>query len=361
MNGDEDVVRCLIQDQDGRIWVGTSGALLRIDGEVLQPVATEDGKRITVKALAQGRDGAIWVGTSSGLARVEGGKLRRVRIDGQPHAADVDAVLPDPDGTLWMGTIQAGLQRLRAGRLATFSASQGLPGDTVLSVLDDGAGRLWLSTGDGIFGVARADLEAAAEAHGQLRGVTITEADGLRDRECSGGIQPSAWRSRDGRLWFPTISGVAVVDPRQVGLNTRPTPVMVEGLVADGRPLGPDDRLELPAGTRHLEIHYAAPSFAAPERVLFEHRLVGLEATFFRAGRDRIAHYSLLGPGRYQFEVRATNEDGVWSEAVTSFDFSVQPHFWQTPWFYRDLRRLGRARGLDHVRSARAGVAPAGA
>ena len=334
LTGTEDLVRCVFEDREGRIWIGTSGALFQIDGAARHDVATEDGKRITVKALAQGADGVIWVGTSSGLARVEGAAVRRVRIDGKPHAEDVDAVLTDPDGTVWIGTIGSGLQRLRGGRLATVAASQGLP-STVLSVLDDGRGRLWISSGEGIVGAARADLEAAAEGGaGPLRAVRITEAEGLRDRECSGGVQPSAWRSRDGRLWFPTIAGLAVVDPLKLGLNTRPASVLIERVVADGRALAPDDDLELPAGTRHLEIHYTAPSFAAPERLQFQHRLEGLESTFFRAGSDRVAHYSLLRPGRYRFRVQAANEDGVWGEDTAGLDFAVQPHAWQTPWFF---------------------------
>ncbi|HXB55592.1 MAG TPA: two-component regulator propeller domain-containing protein [Vicinamibacteria bacterium] len=335
VSGDEDLVRCIFEDNQGRIWVGTSGALFRVVDDALQGVATEDGKRIAVKALAQGPDGVIWVGTSSGLARVEGGVVRRVLIDGKPHAEDVDALLTDPNGTVWIGTIHAGLQRLRAGRLAGVTSTQGLPSDTVLSVLDDGIGRLWMSSGEGIFGVARAELAAAAEGGaGPLHPVRITEAEGLRDRECSGGVQPSAWRGRDGRLWFPTIAGVAVVDPRRIGLNTRPAPVLIEGIVADGQSLEPGARLDLPAGTHHLEIHYTAPSFAAPERVQFEHRLAGLESAFFRAGSDRVAHYSLLGPGRYRFTVRAANEDGVWATDTAALDFSVRPYFWQTLWFY---------------------------
>jgi ligand-binding sensor domain-containing protein len=349
----DDLVRCLVEDRDGLIWVGTSGGLFRLQGEALLPVPAEDGKRITVKAVAQGQDGVVWVGTSSGLARVDRAGVRRVQVEGRPHAADVDALLPDPDGTLWIGTIHAGLQRLRAGRLAAITARQGLPSDTVLSVLDDGQGRLWMSTGAGIIGVARTDLEAAAEGGaGKLPAVTITEAEGLRDRECSGGVQPSAWRGRDGRLWYPTIAGVAVVDPRQVALNTQTAGVSIEKVVADGQSLVPHDGLELPAGTRHLEIHYTAPSFAAPERVRFEHQLVGFEPAFFRAESDRIAHYTLLSPRRYQFLVRAANEDGVWGEDTASFSFSVRPYFYQTTWFYAlcGLTLLGAAVAVFELR-----------
>jgi ligand-binding sensor domain-containing protein len=331
---DDDLVRCLIEDRHGGIWVSTSGGVYRLGEDGLRLVPSEDGKRLVAKVLDEGPDGVIWVGTSSGLARVEGGLVRRVLANGAPHTDDISALHSDPDGTLWIGTLNAGLQRLRGGRLAAVLPSQGLPTAVVLSVLDDGLGRIWLS-GGGIVALARADLEAAADGRGgPLEFAMITEADGLRDQECSGGVQPSAWRGRDGRLWFPTISGVAVVDPQQVHLNTRPLSVLIEGIVADGQMISPDGPIVLPAGTRHLEIRYTAPSFAAPERVRFEHRLEGLEKSFFPAGTDRVAHYSGLGPGHYRFTIRAANEDGVWADRTTSLTFEVRPHFWQTLWFY---------------------------
>jgi hypothetical protein len=35
----------------------------------------------------------------------------------------------------------------------------------------------------------------------------------MRSAECNGGFQPAGFKGRDGRLWFPTIAGVATVDP----------------------------------------------------------------------------------------------------------------------------------------------------
>ena len=297
--------------------------------------STGDGKKITVTSLAEGPSGGLWVGTTSGLAQVENGAFRRVTIGGKPHADHVMSLHADADGTLWLGTTDAGLQRLRGGRLASVTSRQGLPNDTVLSVHDDRTGRIWLSTGQGILAVERADLEAAMDGRSaRISAITITEAEGLRDRECSGGVQPSVWLGRDGRLWYPTIAGVAVVDPRRVSMNTRPPSIQVEEVVADGRPVAPGATLDLPAGVRHLEIRYAAPSFVAPERMKFEHRLEGLEPGFFAAGADRVAHYTALGPGRYRFRVRAANEDGVWGEQDAPVTFAVRPYFWQTLWFY---------------------------
>src|SRR5260221_13386042 len=173
-----------------------------------------------------------------------------------------------------MAPLDAGHQRLGAGRHASVTSLQGLPNDTVLSVRDDGTGRIWLSTGQGILAIARGDLEAALDGRSpRISAITITEAEGLHDRECSAGVQPSMWLGRDGRLWYPTIAGVAVVDPRRVRLNTQPPPIQVEEIVADGVRVAPGASLDLPAGVRHLEIRYAAPSFVAPERMRLAHRL----------------------------------------------------------------------------------------
>jgi len=331
---DDSLIRCLIQDRAGGIWVGSSGGLLRIVGNSLVPVPAEDGTRLVVEALHEGPDGVIWVGTSSGLARVRGDVVSRVAIAGQPHADNVAALASDPDGTLWIGTLHAGLQRLRGGGLAFLGSDQGLPSDSVLSIVADDAGRLWISAVDGIFGLRRADVGDVMDGRStRLAAVGITDAEGLKDRECSGGVQPSGWRAADGVLYFPTIAGVAAVDPRRVLLNPKPPAVLIEGVVADGRRLDARAAVELPPGTRHLEIEYAAPSFTAPERVRFETRLVGLDQGFVPARDERVAHFAGLGPGRYRFLARAANEDGVWGEETATLAVQVRPYFWQEGWF----------------------------
>jgi ligand-binding sensor domain-containing protein len=331
----EDLVRCFYEDPEGGLWVGSSAAVMRIQGDSVVPVPTEDGRKIAVTSLVAGPAGSLWVGTSSGLQRLEGGVVRRVVLDGKAHDGHIMSMHADSDGTLWMATTDSGFQRVRNGHLSSITSRQGLPSDTVLSVAEDSAGRIWLSSTQGMLSVTRSDLEAAMDGRSsRVCAMAITEADGLGDRECSGGVQPSVWRGRDGRLWYPTIAGVAVVDPSRVKMNTRTPQVWIEEVVADGRRLAPGGGLELPAGTRHLEIRYTAPSFSAPERIRFEHKLEGLDPGFFAAGAERVAHYTSLGPGQYRFEVRSSNEDGVWGKESATLVFSVRRYVWQSHWFY---------------------------
>jgi len=164
--------------------------------------------------------------------------------------------------------------------------------------------------------------------------------DGLPTSECTPGSQPGACRSRDGKLWFPTIKGLVSVDPAQLQLNTNPPSVVIESVVIQGQEqdahslrAGWAQTVTVPADKERLEIHYTSLNLAAPERARFKYRLQGHETAWTEAGNTRIARYSKLPPGHYRFEVTACNEDGVWNESGTGLALTVAPPFWRTWWF----------------------------
>ena len=177
----------------------------------------------------------------------------------------------------------------------------------------------------------------------------------MKNRECNGANQPPAWKDAAGRLWFPTIEGVTVVDPKHLAGNPLPPPVNLEQVVVDGRALSPQDGLTLAPGSRNLEFHYAAPSFVAPARVRYRYLLEGLDAEWVEAGPRRVAYYSRLPPGRYRFRVAAANDEGVWNETGASLSFDLRPRLYQTPWFYAvcGLALAGVVWGGDRLRVRR--------
>ncbi|MCK7474166.1 MAG: hypothetical protein MZV49_12955 [Rhodopseudomonas palustris] len=83
-----------------------------------------------------------------------------------------------------------------------------------------------------------------------------------------------------------------------------------------------------------LKIRYTALSFSWPEDVRFRYRIVGYDRDWIDAGGDRIARYSGIPPGVHRFEVMACNESGVWSQSADHFEFTMNPRFSQTIWFY---------------------------
>ena len=85
--------------------------------------------------------------------------------------------------------------------------------------------------------------------------------------------------------------------------------------------------------SKRLEFQYTALDFTAPERVRFRYRLLGFDPDWVQANAGRVAEYSKLAPGRYQFHVIACNADGVWNEQGVTVAVRCLPAFWQTLWF----------------------------
>src|SRR5690606_11704852 len=196
----------------------------------------------------------------------------------------------------------------------------------------DDAGHFWMTSDAGIGRYDRRALDAvAAGRRARLAPLLLTEADGMPSAEgCTG--QPGGARAPDGRLWFPTIAGVAIVDPARVARNERPPPVRIEEVVADGVVLDGAPE-QLPAGTRNVAFRYTALSLVHSEANRFRYRLDGVDEGWVEAEARRGVSYANLPPGRYTFRVQGSNNDGVWNAAGAALTFEIPPLWWQTAWF----------------------------
>jgi hypothetical protein len=120
-----------------------------------------------------------------------------------------------------------------------------------------------------------------------------------------------------------------VVDPKDGGRrNALPPPVVVEAVRVDRQLQANRSELDLPPGSREIELEYTALSFAAPEKVKFKYRLEGYDADWVDPGTRRTAYYMNLRPGRYTFRVKAANNDGVWNENGAALSFRLEPRFY---------------------------------
>jgi len=328
-------VGALMEDRDGVLWIGTGVGLARLHGDAIEPVPESEGLPPgRVHIIAQDAKGSLWVSieTRGVFRRPTGGRFALVP-DGPPAAHDANDALVDPDDTVWIGTLGAGLWRWRDGRFTSFGLKEGLPDDVVWRTLDDGLGNLWFSSNKGVHRVSRRELEDVASG----RAATVTAAsygvsEGMRTRECNGGIQPAGVRTRDGLLWFPTNEGVAVVNPARLTVMP-PPPVVIDRAVVDGSETLEPRQLDLPAGTTRFEIGYTALALTAPGEVRFRYRLEGYDESWVDVGATQAALFMHVPPGHYRFGIQARVGHSAWSEPVT-LAVALRPHFWQTLWFY---------------------------
>jgi ligand-binding sensor domain-containing protein/signal transduction histidine kinase len=336
-------ITAIHQDRSGRIWLGTRGGLARRDEREWKVFTTQDGlSSDEVTSIADDAEGNLWVGTrGGGLNRLRNGKFESLRNqDGLP-AAEISSLYVDADGALWIGSRGNGLTRRQGSKWTSYTTRDGLISNSVGYLIEDGHGFLWIGSNAGLMRVPKKSLNDFADGLTNL--ITcraFRKADGLPTRECTQGSQPGACRTRDGKLWFPTIKGLVSVNPAKIAPNTNPPPVMIESVLVEGREQNTNalrtawlQSVTVPAGEGRLEIHFTSLNLAAPERARFKYRLEEHETTWIESGDTRIARYSRLPPGRYRFVVTAANEDDVWNPTGSAFAVIVEPPFWQTWWF----------------------------
>jgi ligand-binding sensor domain-containing protein/signal transduction histidine kinase len=329
-------VRSICADHRGNLWIGTRGGLTRMKDGVFRTFTEADGlPNDLIATLYEDAKGTLWIGTFGGLGRLTNEEFSTFTTRDGLSSDAVISLYEDSDGVLWIGTNGGGLNRMKDGKLTAYTTRNGLLDDVVYRILEDGQNNLWLSCRKGIFHIGKGELnEFAAGRIGSISPVAYGTADGMMTRECSGGGDPAGWRGGDGKLWFPTIKGVAMIDPERIKVNSQAPPVVIEQIRIDDQSFAPSNRIELPPGTTRFDLYYTAPSFMAPEKVRFKYKLEGFDKDWIDSGSRRIAYYTNLRPGAYTFRVIAGNNDGVWNETGAAFSLYLKPYFYQTYWFY---------------------------
>lgn len=374
-------VLSLAQDADGNIWVGTRNAgAIRLQDTQQQRFDTTAGLRSAQVRSISSRQGLIWLGTANGLHTLnpESGKV--VRLETSAKNSFILSQLWLADGSLLLGTNEgAGIWRdnrfnaiavgstlsqrrilglyqdknpdiiwlatdkglgryLRsADELKFIAVEAGLPSDTILQVVQDQRGDLWLGTNRGI--VRLDDANTLAYLDGKTEHLTLqlfNEKDGMRSSQTNGGSNPAAILRQNGSLVFATAGGVSTIQPELLSRHMpRPPHSKIEQLIADGKVLPFSVQgVTLPAGTERLTIQLAGLGFIAPERIQLRTRLLGFDKEWtVRGGNNTLAEYTNLPPGDYEFQTAAAYTGGNWSP-VLSMPLVIEPFIWQYKTFW---------------------------
>ena len=381
-----DVVWALHEDLRGTLWIGTDAGLCSLDAArrrfraLPYPGVVDPGRR-RVLDIADGRDGRLWVTADSGLYALDPEIARWVRIDMPAPAGALliaETLAVAADGGVWLDTGGKALRRFdpsnghwteyplrtrsgrplpsegiwtfhedRAGRfwLGTgagllrfdpvsgtfdpFTTREGLPGSVVYSMLEDDAGRLWLGTSRGL-----SRFDDRLPAGQKFRNFDLLDGSGSLEFN-----RRAAFRSRSGEFFFGGVDGLLAFHPDRIREDERPArPALtaievgrrdgVERIAAHRR-----ERLILEPRDEWFALEFSALAYADPAKNRYAYRLEGLENDWIEIGTRRVARYTSVPPGDYVFRLKASNHDGIWSEASVALPIVVLPPFWRTPWF----------------------------
>ena len=351
-------VSALYEDWEGNCWVGTRGglgvSLANGSGYRFGKMEFTDSLStdwIYVRDIIRDRDNSVWVATSNlGVVHIIGdihnpsslkfenySFLNRKLMTNTAFCLHIDRF-----NRLWVGTDGGGLYLYdrETNRFEEKNSAYSIPGDVVLSIEEDKSGGLWLSTNAGLV-----NLQKAAVGNDFSTRV-YTSADGLQDN-----FVVNASCNRDGELFFGGHQGYNSFFPDKMDITSPETNFQVTDIKIFNHSfssLSADlqqrissvmptytHKIELPYKYNNFSIEFSALTYKNPELNRYAYRLMNFDRDWQYTDADRrFAHYNNLPAGTYTFQLKATNENGVWSGYIRELTVVVLPPFWATWWAY---------------------------
>ncbi len=335
-------VSTFLEDRSGRLWIGTFTEGLFCFDLKSQKVTHLPLKKSsytglsgnTILALAEDPQGKIWIGTlNRGLDCYDPQQKRFQHFENEPNnphtlgGNSVWCLAVDSKGYLWAGT-NGGLSCFNPQRKAfrTFTTEHGLPANMVYGILIDAEGRVWMSTSRGLACLDPTDFSIKKYA----------ASDGLLNVEFT---QGAFCKGKNGILYFWGNKGLTYFDPQKIKQSAVEPPVVITDFWVKGKHFNLSQsitftsKIVLTYRQNFFAFRFSALDFRAPTKNQYAYRLIGVDSGWVYCGNRRFADYTDIAPGHYQFEVKATNSDGVWSPNRATVSIVILPPFWQTWWF----------------------------
>lgn len=312
-------------------WLGTYGeGVLRLKNESFTLLSVEDGlANNTILAVEEADDGAMWFANYGGVSRYQDGSFTNFTIeDGLPNNGVLDIEKAN-DGALWFSTF-SGIARFNDGSFTSITTEDGLPDEVCYFIIQGDDGIFWIGTNKGVIRFDYGIYQNAENVDERRRAFKlITQNQGLIANEMNAS---AGFKDREGNLWFGSVSGLTEFNPNIQKENSIPPTIHIEDVRISEVLVDDRENLEIPSDERNILIEFVGINFTAPEQITYRYRLRN-SGDDWRETNQREVRYSALLPGDYQFEVKAKNGDGVWSEQTAKLSFTVLAPFWLQWWF----------------------------
>ncbi|WP_069659222.1 hybrid sensor histidine kinase/response regulator transcription factor [Arcticibacter eurypsychrophilus] len=336
-----DFIVSLYKRKNGDILIGTWNGLFKYNRK------TDNFSLIPffyghIQTISEDAEGTLWVGTyGNGAYYANEAKNKRGHIIYKPGIKSglinnyVNNVYLDSKKNVWFCT-EGGLSHyaVSTGKIISFTTDNGLPDNQIFRILEDDSGKYWISTARGLSNYNQATLRFN-NYHG---------SDGLPTEQFN---YNSAFKNTDGTLFFGTIKGLISFKPSELITNHFIPPVYITGLQINNKdvlikgetsPLKKaiiyTKELVLPYDEANINFDIAALSYIIPERNEYQYKMEGLDKTWISLKNNRKIFYTKLPPGKYTFEVKGSNSEGIWNDKVTQLSIIITPPYWAKPWAY---------------------------
>lgn len=288
-----------------------------------------------VRKIVEDKNENLWFITENGLNLLERGSSDFIHFfyqNDNPKSIssnDIFDIVEDESGRLLLGTNGYGLDVFdpATAEAINYTTADGLAGDEIFSIARDFEGQYWLATDNGL---SKFNIET-----GPVKALTTTKLNNNR-------FSPLASLAvNDNEIYFGGSGGLVRFSPREINRNPYAPNTLITKLYINNKEIRPDKNKEILSDiithTHSLKLKYfqnsirlsfLADNFIHAEGNSFVYRLKGFSDDWIESGKDGEATFTNIPPGNYVFEVKASNEDGVWNQTPTRLNVRIIPPLW---------------------------------
>jgi len=337
---DNNRVYCIIEDSNGKIWIGTGNGINILDKSTKSASSLKAGAEgpLTISSnlvysLLEDEDKNIWIATSDGLDRYIPEENILYHYINNPASTNtlIDnftiSLCEDYLGNIWIGTSSGVNIFHKPDSVFTYySTNDGLPSNIIYDIIEDNNNNLWLSTGSGLVMV---------NPGGDIVNNFIV-IDELRGEEFN---LNAVFKSADGEMFFGGIDGMVSFYPDSIRENNYIPPVRITSFEKESEGIRQrvnvyTDGIELSYKEYSFTIEFSALDYTNPSKNRYAYQMEGISDQWIDIGTRRFIHFTNLPPKEYIFNVKGTNNDGVWNDVATSIKIKIHPPWWRSNYAY---------------------------
>ena len=346
-------VSSILDNGDGSLWVGNGSGLLRFDKKkeefVKQLSLLQDInglKGVVIRYIFKDKAGRLWIGTKKGglnLLDEENNRFKHYFHDNSdPKSIGNNFILSifeDSYGDIWVGTI-SGLNKFvpEDETFIKFNTSNELIDDDIYGILEDDEKNLWLSCDKGL-------MVFSIDDNKLVNHFTVT--DGLQGNEFN---SIAYHKTRKGTMYFGGINGLNLFNPAKIKFNSYSPDILITGFkifnediavkqevlgrVILQKPIELMEEIVIDYQHKVVTFEFSALSFMLSEKNHYTYIMEGFEDTWNYVKTNNSATYTNLPAGEYTLKIKASNQDGFWTDKTKELRIIVIPPWWDTYWFY---------------------------
>lgn len=318
------------------VWIGTFG-----NGVYFYEYATESFSALVdiletenlshlnyVRSLHYDSDNNLWIGNNNGISRIKLDSKNGSNEDFTLPLSPVYYIDEIKKGEIWIGTKAMGIHTFYSTRETVKKTDNGSPfsGQDVYGFIQDHEKNLWVTTNTGLY-LYNPKLN-------KIR--MFNEVDGIQGNQ----FNPQAiYKNSSGNLFFGGTNGFTVINPRDINMNPRPPKSIINRIVINNEhevfpTFNPQtssyEFLEFKHHENALNIEFSCDNYLLPRKNQYKYRLVGMYDKWINNETNNNAVFTNIPPGEYVFEVKAANNDGIWSNSATAIPIKIKFPWWQS-------------------------------